>query len=206
MTRDQMHNTLRYVREQLADERGSDFSGVEALDMVIAELEQEPSGDLISRQLAIDTMAKLEQEDIDTYGCSIPEGFDGERAIEALKQLPSVKQEPCDDAISRQADNLCSSCTNIGCEFQSGIVRTKCAFYMPPHIESDNCGNYVVMQPVNPQEPKTGHWYSDCRNDYFICNQCKAEFERFSQGGYELIDDYNYCPNCGCRMVQEGSE
>jgi len=45
MTRDQMHNTLRYVREQLADERGSDFSGVEALDIVIAELEQEPKWD-----------------------------------------------------------------------------------------------------------------------------------------------------------------
>ena len=45
-------------------------------------------------------------------------------------------------------NNLCNSCTNIGCEFQSGIVRTKCAFYMPPHIEPDNCGNYVVMQPT----------------------------------------------------------
>ena len=45
-------------------------------------------------------------------------------------------------------DNLCNSCTNIGCEFQSGVIRTKCAFYMPPHIEPDNCGNYVVMQPI----------------------------------------------------------
>jgi len=43
------------------------------------------------------------------------------------------------------SNNLCNSCTNIGCEFQSGIVRTKCAFYMPPHIEPDNCGNYVVQ-------------------------------------------------------------
>lgn len=43
-------------------------------------------------------------------------------------------------------NNLCSSCTNIGCEFQSGIVRTKCAFYIPPHIDSDCCGNYIVMQ------------------------------------------------------------
>jgi hypothetical protein len=31
-------------------------------------------------------------------------------------------------------DNLCESCTNIGCIFQSGIVRKECAFYMPPHI------------------------------------------------------------------------
>ena len=51
MTRDQMHNTLRYVREQLADERGSDFSGVEALDMVIAELEQEPILDKIRAEI-----------------------------------------------------------------------------------------------------------------------------------------------------------
>ena len=33
--------------------------------------------------------------------------------------------------------NLCNSCTNFGCEFQSGIVRTECAFYMPPHIAQD---------------------------------------------------------------------
>ena len=33
-------------------------------------------------------------------------------------------------------DNLCKSCINLGCEFQSGIVRTECAFYMPPHIEA----------------------------------------------------------------------
>ena len=38
------------------------------------------------------------------------------------------------------AHNLCDSCTNIGCEFQSGIVRSKCAFYMPLHIEPNNCG------------------------------------------------------------------
>ena len=33
-------------------------------------------------------------------------------------------------------NNLCNSCTNIGCEFQSGIVRTECAFYMRPTIGS----------------------------------------------------------------------
>lgn len=48
-------------------------------------------------------------------------------------------------------NNLCDSCTNLGCEFQSGIVRTECAFYMPPQLEPDNCGNYVVMRP-----PKEG--------------------------------------------------
>ena len=32
-------------------------------------------------------------------------------------------------------NNLCKSCINLGCEFQSGIVRTECDFYMPPYRE-----------------------------------------------------------------------
>ncbi len=48
--------------------------------------------------------------------------------------------------------NLCNSCTNIGCEFQSGIVRTKCAFYMPPQLEPDNCGNYVVQDSTTKND------------------------------------------------------
>lgn len=48
--------------------------------------------------------------------------------------------------------SLCDSCTNIGCEFQSGIVRTKCAFYMPPQLEPDNCGNYVVQDSTTKND------------------------------------------------------
>lgn len=44
-------------------------------------------------------------------------------------------------------DNLCDSCINIRCIFQSGIVRTNCAFYMPRHID-------VVMQPKDQYEAK----------------------------------------------------
>ena len=46
--------------------------------------------------------------------------------------IKALEQQPSEDAISRKAHNLCNSCTNIGCEFQSGIYRTECAFYMPP--------------------------------------------------------------------------
>ena len=46
--------------------------------------------DLISRQAAIDAMTKLQKEDEKLYCASIPEGFDGYRAVEALKKLPSV--------------------------------------------------------------------------------------------------------------------
>ena len=52
--------------------------------------EQEHCDNCVSRQQAIDKMQELEEEDIEAYGCSIPEGFDGKRAIEALKALSSV--------------------------------------------------------------------------------------------------------------------
>ena len=89
-------------------------------------------------------------------------------------------------------NNLCDSCINIGCIFQSGIKRTECAFYIPPHIEPDNCGNYVI------QEPKTGQWvkikpYPLQMHDY-ECSEC----------GHETDDNTeNYCSNCGAKMESE---
>lgn len=47
--------------------------------------------DLISRAEAIKAMYELEQDDIETYGVKIPEGFDGERAGIALFDLPPAK-------------------------------------------------------------------------------------------------------------------
>jgi len=47
--------------------------------------------DTISRQSAIGAMKRLYDEDLEAYGCEIPETFDCDRAIEALKELPSVQ-------------------------------------------------------------------------------------------------------------------
>lgn len=49
--------------------------------------------DCISRQSAIKAMLKIEHDDIEKYGCSIPEGFDSGPAIDALNNLPSVTPE-----------------------------------------------------------------------------------------------------------------
>ena len=46
--------------------------------------------DLISRQMAMDTMMKLQAEDDEAYGCHIAECFDGERARKALEGLPAL--------------------------------------------------------------------------------------------------------------------
>ncbi len=49
--------------------------------------------DCISRAEAIKALKELEQEDIETYGCKIPEGFDADGAIEKLRNLPSVQSK-----------------------------------------------------------------------------------------------------------------
>jgi hypothetical protein len=53
--------------------------------------------DAISRQQAIDALRKLREEDIEDYGCEIPEGFNQDhldRATFAIKQLPPIQPEP----------------------------------------------------------------------------------------------------------------
>ena len=56
--------------------------------------------ELIRRQDAIDAMMALKLEDDEAYGCEIPEGFDGRRAAEALRGLPSAEPKVI----------LCSDC------------------------------------------------------------------------------------------------
>ena len=49
--------------------------------------------DSISRQMAIQKMRDLYNEDLDAYGVEIPEMFDCDRAIKALQSLPPVGPE-----------------------------------------------------------------------------------------------------------------
>ena len=66
--------------------------------------------DLISRQAAIDALRKLREEDIEDYGCEIPEGFNQDhldRATFAIKQLPPIQPEivRCEECLYRK---ICS--------------------------------------------------------------------------------------------------
>jgi hypothetical protein len=56
------------------------------------------------------------------------------------------------------AKDLCKSCINTGCELQSGIVRTKCDFYMPPNKEQEPCADAISRKAAIVQlyHNKTG--------------------------------------------------
>ena len=60
--------------------------------------------------------------------------------------------------------------------------------------------NYLIraikdLPPVNPQ-PKTGHWINgDCKGGN--CSICGEYYAFYPESG-----DFNYCPNCGAKMVE----
>lgn len=71
-----------------------------------------------------------------------------------------------------------------------------------------------TMPPVNPQEPKTGHWEwvqydENPKLGDWHCSECRCVVVecvyKNEKGGIPL---YKYCPQCGRRMVepQERSE
>ena len=98
--------------------------------------------------------------------------------------------------------SLCDSCTNIGCEFQSGIVRTKCAFYIPSQLEPDNCGNYVIQDSTTKNDIRDNR----VKNEL---NRVKDELEpttkncescRYYVSHHEVC---NYCYKCSLWTKKE---
>lgn len=104
--------------------------------------------------------------------------------------------------MGRTFSNLCNSCTNIGCEFQSGIVRTKCAFYMPPQLEPDNCGNYVVQDSTTKNDIRDNRVKNELNRvkDELEPTTKKCESCRYYGSHHEVC---NYCYKCSLWTEQE---
>lgn len=129
---------------------------------------------MITREEAIDKILELRQ-----YG-----GLVGITCTDALDMaIDALEQEPCEDAISRQAvldivDSYSESRSNV------------------EDVTQDMISDILALPPVNPQE-KTGHWiykqydgYPECGN--WHCSECDKIDNRTSA----------HCPNCGAKMVE----
>ena len=106
--------------------------------------------------------------------------FDSKKALE---------QEPCGDAISRQA--VLEGLANIAkAKAKSDAQKSMMGRAM----------FFVEQLPyVNPQEPKTGHWIKirDCYgNHHFTCSECGNDIATQYADNWED----KYCPNCGAKM------
>ncbi len=108
---------------------------------------------------------------------------------QAVKNGTPLEQEPCDDAISRQAvlDYIDEMPSDLTADGRRMIRRRTLEEYI-----SD------TLPPVTPQ-PKTGHWILiDKAHEHAHCSEC-------DYGNVDLLDGrpHNYCPNCGARMESE---
>ena len=97
--------------------------------------------------------------------------------------LELLEQEPCEDAVNRQAvlntlDNMDKALNEDRTVENYKELLKEC---------------YEVLPSVTPQ-PKKGYWI-DIDATHSECNRCGAVFEIVSGNG-----EANYCPNCGADM------
>jgi hypothetical protein len=114
--------------------------------------------------------------------------------------IKALEQEPCDCISRAKAQKHIytrlyeSALNNVGYECKASDIFTD--------IAENRLSTWISEIPSVQPKPKTGHWI-DHQEDKWIYAQCSE---------CETVHDTrtNYCPNCGCRMVEpqesEGKE
>ena len=161
------------------------------IEDLISEMKEETSGNYPDPEYrdevyeALDmAINALEQEPYDKYINEI----DHLRKYISKLETQIVEQEPSGDAISRQAvlNQIFYSTDNSGDVVLGSVLRRR-----------------IENLPSVKQEPKTGHWIEKDGFDgdvYYDCSECGESFCLID--GTPTDNLYNYCPNCGARMVE----
>lgn len=99
--------------------------------------------------------------------------------------IQALSQEPCDDAVSREA---VIEAVSEGCQEWRGIY--------------GRCEELINALPSVTQKSKTGHWILDETDNSITCDKCGCLIwaNDISNG------DAHYCPNCGAKMESEDKE
>lgn len=140
--------------------------------------------DLLKSDLPMEQYQKALEKGIEALEPSGMSMNDYDALWDIVTKMPSVKQDPCGDAISRQA------------------VQDYIAKYLSQYLYNDVreavevIDEYIGELPsVNPQS-KIGHWIAHPKGIYahLVCDKC------LSNAPYDCRT--HYCPNCGCRMIE----
>lgn len=94
-----------------------------------------------------------------------------------------LEQEPCTDAISRQA-----------------VIEVIKKCHCEEWIKADIGAPIDALQPVNPAE-KVGRWIkSEIPNDEYVCSECGGScwYYDVEKG----VAKSRFCPNCGAKMQE----
>lgn len=76
---------------------------------------------------------------------------------------------------------LCTDCIHVGVCYLQGAVDINYA---------DKCGDYGVI--------RKGHWKLTNDEQSYVCSCCND----YWIGKSEYLSSWNFCPNCGARMVE----
>jgi len=118
--------------------------------------------------------------------------------------IKALEQEPCEDAIRRaDAEALFR---NARSKLNPSDYKTADEFNTRD-LMLLNAEQFIhLLPPVRPQEPKTGHWIEDTNGTYtdnhdtWECSECGHA--QILLEGTPKDNDYNYCPNCGAKMIE----
>ena len=127
-------------------------------------------------------MTREEAKNIISQMIKDEEGFLSDNTVEAHKMaIKALEQEPCEDAISRQA--------------VLDVTWEEPSYTDALNVLTEVRDKVKALPPVNPQKPKTGHWIPSHIPESILdeCSECG-----FSCGAFT----FNYCPNCGAKMVE----
>ena len=106
--------------------------------------------------------------------------------VDEIANLKALEQEPCEDAVSRQAVLDLIRDENSALK---DIFITHCA--------GEELSKQInKLQSVQPKA-KTGHWVQrEVRGDLALyCSECET--------GLDVYYHYSFCPNCGAEMKGE---
>ena len=156
-------------------------------------------------------------EECDLYGTTGADHCEADCVRVAIKAL---EQEPCEDAISRQAAieaviNLCKHYTPIKSvnhphmDFVIEVLQELPPINPQPKTDSwsikDVADTFKKHGLIVEQEPKTGHWIKTGYIDKVMCSICNHKM-----WNYWEVNDFVNCPHCGAKMVDphesEGTE
>lgn len=211
MTREDAVTTLKDILEMVHKQKeiekstlygilDSNNEPLEALDMAIKALEQEPC-DCISREEVCDYIAEFVNHEYAT---------DRERElvkhiIGGIQHLPSIQPTTkenlvVEDCISRaELLKAVDTWDKFGCDADSKLVPIKDCYV--PYIHYDDVVKAIKGMPSI--QPKTGHWKKTDFIDKVICDVCnKRVWDTFTDG----VLNFQYCPNCGAKMLPTDSE
>ena len=128
----------------------------------------------------------------------IPRDGEQDKLADAFDMaIKALEQEPCEDAISRQAVNTLLD------ELARAISDERCCISRGNRSTATIMRDICHLPPVTPQ-PKTGTW--GCGDDIFeyaICSKCKYDT---GEPWEYAKKNFKYCPNCGAKMIEAQEE